>query len=139
MILDKESTFSQEQVVTASAVSTNIIDQGGPSDVGVSEPTFLCITVTEAALAAGAATVEIQLQCDDNAAFSSPKMVMSTGAMPKATLAAGYQTFIPMPIGLDERFLRANFVVAAGPLTAGKFSLNVVHRIQKVKAYADAI
>ncbi len=138
MIIDKQNSLSEEQAVTASAASTNYIDLGAARDLGLSKMD-LAITVTEAVTAAGAATVTFQLQCDDNSSFSSAKTVIQTDAIPKATMVAGYQFFLNIPVGLDERYVRLYYSVATGPLTAGKFSAAIVHGIQKNKAYPDAI
>ncbi len=139
MILSKQDTVSTAQAVTASARSTDYIDLGSARDIGVSCDQQLLITVDEAATAAGAATVTFQLQCDDNTGFSSAKTVIQTDAIPKASLVVGYQLFLPLPIGLDERYVSVYYSVATGPLTAGKFSAALVHGVQKNKAYPDAI
>lgn len=139
MIIDKHNTFGLEQAVTTSAGSTDYIDLGAAREPGMSGPSYICVTVTESAAAAGAATVDIALQSDDNTSFSSATTLFSTGAVGKATLAAGYQLFIPIPPGTPERYLRMYYTVATGPLTAGKFSASVVHGIQKNRAYADAL
>lgn len=139
MLIDKKLTFCTEQAVTVSATSTDVIDMGSAGDVGLSSGLHLMINVDETVTAAGAATVNFQVQCDSDSAFGSPKTVVQTDAVPKATLVAGYQLFIPLPVGLDERYLGVKFLVSTGPLTAGKFTAAIVHGIQKNVAYADAL
>lgn len=139
MITDKQNTLATEQAVTAAAGSTDYLDLGVAREPGIGGDLFVAITCTEAATAAGAATVQFQLQCDDNSSFSSAKTVVQTDAIPKATLVAGYQIFLPIPPGLDERYVRLYFNVATGPLTAGKFSAHIVQGAQKNKAYPNAI
>ncbi|MBA3755524.1 MAG: hypothetical protein H0X02_04560 [Nitrosomonas sp.] len=80
-----------------------------------------------------------QLQCDDNAAFSSAKTPVATAAIPKATLVAGYQVILPIPPGLDERYVRLYYDVAVANLSAGTFTAQVVSGIQSSKSYADAL
>lgn len=138
MYVDKELEFSLEQAVTASAASTNHVKKP-KGDSGVSEQKYIAVTVKEAATAAGAATVAISLEVDDNAAFSSPKTVYSTAAIGKATLVLGYQIFIPIPLGADEEYMRLYYTVATGPLTAGKFTAAVVDQPQLDKIYPDAL
>lgn len=57
MILDKETLFSLDQAVTASATATSIIDltpvKGDFRDIGIGEPLQLFAQVTEQATAAG--------------------------------------------------------------------------------------
>lgn len=139
MILDKHLQVSDAQAVTASAASTDYIDKKAAGDVGMGKPLHMMITVDEAAQAAGAATVTFQIQCDDNSGFSSPKTVFQSGAIAKADLVPGYQLFMPMPIGLDEQFIRVYYSVGTGPLTAGKFTAHVVEGVQKSVAYPDAL
>lgn len=139
MILDKHNSVSIEQAVTAAAGSTDYIDLGTPRDIGLSEPLAMAITCTETTASAGASTVQFQLQCDDNPSFSSPKTVVETAAIPKATLVAGYQLFLPLPVGLNERYVRLYYNVATADLTAGKFSAQITQGIQKNVSYSDAL
>lgn len=124
MIIDKLLQVSNKQAVTASAASTDVIDFGQANpDIGMAGWTEMVITVDEAAAAVGSATVAISVQDSaDNSTFAD---VAVTAAIPKATLALGYQHVIPMPTKL-RRYCRAYYTVATGPLTAGKFSAQVV-------------
>lgn len=131
MILDNQTLFSDRQAITATAVSTNVIDLG-PIDVGVrrdigpGKPIPVVVQVTADMAAAGAATLSVALQVDDNSGFASPKTVMTVGPVAVASLKAGYQ--IPLdyiPRGTDERYLRLNYVVATGPMTAGTITAGV--------------
>ena len=128
MYIDKNLQVSNEQAVTATAASTDVIDFGQVTpDVGMSD-TSMVITVDETATAAGAATVTFAVQDSaDNATFAD--VAVST-AIGKATLVAGYQHVIPMPTKL-RRYCRVNYTVATGPLTAGKFSAQVVAGFQQ--------
>ncbi|NTZ90462.1 Bbp16 family capsid cement protein [Agrobacterium tumefaciens] len=138
MIFDAQNLFSDAQVITASAPSTNVIDFGASGkpvgaaanirkDLGRGSKVSLRVQMIEAALAAGAATLTVELQTDDNEAFSSPKTVWTSGAIGKASLVAGYVFPIDyLPRGTDERYARLNYTVATGPLTAGKITAGVV-------------
>ncbi len=129
MLIDKFLQVSSEQAVTASAASTDVIDFGQVNpDVGMDGVSKLVITVDESATAAGAATVTFSLQ--DSADNSSFADVAVTVAIGKATLVAGYQHVIPMPTKL-RRYCRVYYTVATGPLTAGKFSAQIVPGIQQ--------
>lgn len=139
MIIDKLNTFGTDQAVTAAAASTDYIDLGSARDIGMSHPLHVAVTCTTTTTSAGAATVQFQLQCDDNTSFSSAKTVIQTDAIPKATLVAGYQIYLPIPPGLDERYFRLYYNVGTADLTAGKFSAHVVEGIQKNTHYPDAI
>lgn len=140
MYIDKQNVLGTAQAVTASAASTDYLDIGAASDLGVVGGMHLMVTCTESATAAGAATMSIAIQCDDNSSFSSAKTVAITDVIGKASLVASMEPiFIPLPIGLDERYIRAYYTVATGPLTAGKFSAVIVAGVQKNKSYPDAL
>lgn len=125
MILDKQNIMSEAQAITATAVSTNVIDLGATgTDQG--EPVNLLLQVNEAFTAAGAGTLTITLETDDNESFSSATVLLSTGAIPKATLALGYQAAISFLPANVERYIRLNYTVATGPMTAGKITAAIV-------------
>ena len=129
MFIDKNLQVSDAQAVTASAASTDVIDFGQTSpDVGVDDRSSMVITTDESATAAGAATVTFSVQ--DSADNSTFVDVAVSAAIGKATLAAGYQHVIPMPTKL-RRYCRVYYTVGTGPLTAGKFSAQVVTGVQQ--------
>ena len=140
-LLDKSLEFANGQAVTASADATNDIDLGpiaagnAARDIGAGEDLYLNIYTTEAATAAGAATVNFVLKTDDNSAFSSATTLYDSGAIGKATLALGYVIQVPIPRGC-EKFLRLSYVVATGPLTAGKFRAYITNSAQDSRTYA---
>jgi len=137
MMYDKLNAFGTDQAVTATAASTDIVDLGAARDMGNGEPLELVILVTETVTAAGAATVTFTLETDDNAGFSSTFVLASSGAMAKAVLTAGTEV-LRVKVPLDaERYLRTNYTVATGPLTAGKFTAFLAHDRQASRAYAS--
>ncbi|ABY97655.1 hypothetical protein HMH05_25935 [Pseudomonas sp. SbB1] len=143
MITDKLNMFSglAGQAVTASAASTDVIDLGPLThgntrrDIGAGEPLFLVVCVLLAAAAAGAATVNFQLQTsDDNATWVT---LYDSGAKALADLAVGKQ---PVAVGLPRgvrRYLRLNYSVGTGPLTAGTFWAGLVKDVQDTATYAS--
>lgn len=138
MILSSQSILSDDQAITATAASTNIIDltaTGTPvkgaaaltRDIGKGTPIPILIQATEAFTAAGAATLTIDLEVDDNSSFSSATTVWTSGAIGKATLVQGYEALIDyLPKGVDEQYMRLNYTVATGPMTAGKITAGIV-------------
>ena len=136
MYIDKLLQVSNEQAVTSTAASTDVIDFGQTNpNVGMDDQSKMVITVDEAATASGSATVTFAVQ--DSADNSSFADVAVTAAIGKATLVAGYQLVIPMPTKL-RRYCRVNYTVATGPLTAGKFSAQVVTGIQQNTPMPDS-
>ncbi|MDZ7789731.1 MAG: hypothetical protein U5L08_04405 [Xanthomonadales bacterium] len=130
MIIDKALQVSDKQAVTATAASTDVVDfgQANPNLGNGAQPTYMVVTVDEAATATGDATVQFAVQ--DSADDSTFDDVALTKAIGKADLAAGEQIVIPMPVGL-RRYARLNYTVATGPLTAGKFSAQIVTGVQQ--------
>lgn len=109
--VDAQNLYSDAQALVASGVSTNLIDHGQDRNLGIGEPLVIVLTVDVAA--AGGGTLTVQLQTDDNAAFSSPANVTATQALAAAALTAGAQIIIPVPPDLlTERFTRLNYVMA---------------------------
>ena len=125
-LLDKNLLLSNAQAVTSSAASTDTIDLGAARDIGPGEQLFLDVFVPEGVTASGSATVAISLEADDNDSFSSAVTVFSSGAIGKAALSQGTVLSFPIPRG-TERYLRAYYTVATGPLTAGKFTAGISH------------
>jgi len=136
MIIDKALQVSDKQAVTATAASNDNIDFGQANpNTGLTDHANMVINVAETALAAGAATVTFSVQDSaDNSTFAD---VAATAAIGKAALVAGAQFVIPMPTR-HRRYVRVNYTVGAGPLTAGKFSAQVVAGIQQNTAYPDS-
>jgi hypothetical protein len=128
MIIDKALQMSNEQAVTTTAASTDVIDFGQTNpNVGKDDISKLVLNVSETVTADGAATVTFAIQDSaDNSTFAS---VVTTAAYGKAALAAGTQIVIPMPHKL-RRYCRVYYTVATGPLTAGKFTASITTGVQ---------
>lgn len=130
-ILSNQNLFSDRQAITATAASTNTIDLGPIDagmrrDIGPGKPIPVLLQVVEDFAAAGAATLTVALQVDDNTAFSSPKTVATLSAIALADLKAGKQLPLDfIPRGTNERYMRLNFTVATGPMTAGRITAGI--------------
>lgn len=128
-ITDALLQFSNAQVVTASAVSTNTVDLSQARDLGPGEELHVSVSVDLAVTAAGAATVTFQLITSAAANLSSPTVIMQTDAIGKAALIAGTKIDLAIPhqttvqgTALGQRYLGVNYLVATGPLTQGTFT-----------------
>lgn len=127
MILDKLLMFSEAQAVTNTAASTDVIDlgpiDGTRRDIGVGYPLELFVNVNTTAAAAGAATVNIALQTSpDNSSWTT---LATSGDLALSALTAGKRVFSQkMPQGV-QRYLRMNYTVGTGPLTAGAFTAGI--------------
>lgn len=136
MIMDGQLEFSNSQAVTASAASTNFINTeivAGLIGPGMGELEVV-VQVDTAVTASGGATVTFSLQTDDNSSFSSASTLLTTAAIGKATLVAGYEVAIwRVPVANVEQYLRVYYTVATGPLTGGAFSAYIVREAQTAK------
>lgn len=153
MIIDNELLFADgtwAPTATGDNVSTNVWDSGPlggvPNantgrDFGQGENVWMVITVKTAVTSAGAATVDFRLRTDSAASLvSSPVDLIATGAIPKATLVAGYQTRLKFPsIQLQnyKRYLGCNANIGTAVLTAGAFHVAITKDIQGNTKYAS--
>ena len=124
MILDKESLFSDDQAITATAASTNVVDLGVSRDIGKGIPVPVLIQVTADFATLTSLTAEIQTSDDE--AFSSSDTLATSGAIAAADLVAGYQFPVQyMPIN-TKRYVRVNYTVAGTAPTAGTVTAGIV-------------
>ncbi|HXF44853.1 MAG TPA: hypothetical protein VNK91_01925 [Burkholderiaceae bacterium] len=109
-ILDSQNLYSDAQALTATAVSTNVIDHGATERrLGSGEPMGVLITV-DVALAGTTPTFQVTLQSDSADTFPSPATVAQTETF--STLAAGAQIVLPVPPRkATERFTRLNYTL----------------------------
>lgn len=134
MILDYENLFANDQAITATAVSENIIDRGSDKDSGPGEPLELLVQVTEDF--ATLTSLQVEVQTDDNSAFSSARTVTLSEDIAAADLVAGKQFPIrALPHSL-ERYVRLRFVVTGTNATAGKVVAGIVFDKQQGVGHA---
>lgn len=141
MIFDAQTKFSAAQAVTATAVSTNVIDLGAAGipyggsvaltrDFGVTDKIPLAIQVV--ANFATLTSLTVSVETDDNEAFSSATTVATTPAIPVAQLVAGYQfTIDDIPFRTRERYVRLRYTVGGSNATAGAITAGVVTALQR--------
>ena len=139
MIFDSQNLFSEDQAVTSSAASTNVIDLGatgtpshGPSggatalerDLGKGCKIPVRIQVTEDFATLTSLQVSVQVDTVEN--FASPTTVAQTAAIAAASLVAGYVFNIDtVPLGADQRYMRLYYTVAGAAATAGTIMAGV--------------
>ena len=131
MIIDKHNHFNYpKQTVAATTASTDSIDLKG-AGAAYGQANFLVSRVATSFLASGAATLNIQLQTSDNEAFTSPVVVYDSGPISKNKLTEN--TFVQKTSlsGLKfKRYIRVNYIVANGPMTAGAIETFVTPDIE---------
>lgn len=143
MILDAFNEFSDAQAVTATAISTNVIDLYSDNtlrDIGTGEEVYLVFSIPTTFTAAGAATLTAALVSDStaNLATSPTTHVTLLNAVPVASLVAGTQYSVRLPAGDYERYLGVQYTVATGPMTAGAIDAFLSKDVQRWRSYANA-
>ena len=117
MTFGYKNLFSDDQAVTATAASTDVIrfEEGG-GNVGDGQNLRVYAQVTEDF--ATCTSLQVQLQSSpDNSAWTT---VLSGAAVPVASLKAGEVLLdVTVPKGMAE-YHRLNYVVAGTAATAGK-------------------
>lgn len=137
MIVDNTLVFSDGQAITADAGSTNVIDIGAAGtafghaaavsrDIGKGTEIPVHVSVTETFT--NLTSINIKVQTDDNAGFSSAKTVAQSGEILLAALVAGYKFTFPaeLPEGTDERYLRLYYDITGTAPDAGKIFAGIV-------------
>lgn len=151
MILDELTELADAQSVVGTAgtaILTDVIDlnaaQLSPTlrDEGDGTPIFLVIQVDTTILASGgAANVTFALTSDSTADLAtSPTTHYSSGAIPKATLVAGYQIVTALPRGKTyERYLGLKVTPDTNNTTAGKINAFLTLNPATINTYDDAV
>jgi hypothetical protein len=127
-ILSLEELYSNQQAITATAASTNVIDHGAPGtwvhgaaaivdDKGVS-CLPLAIQVTEDFNTLTSLTIDFEV--DDAEGFGTAVTLYSEVIL-LADLVAGKKTAVRyVPFNHDKRYSRVNYTVTGTPPTLGK-------------------
>lgn len=147
MYLDKQAEFSDSQAVTATAISTNVMDlvsnESGKNlvrDIGTGQDVYLVVVTAVAATDTGSdATLAVTLESDSAAGLATAPVVhFSTGALAFATFspAGTVLAAVKLPRGEYKRYLGVRYTVAAGPLTAGQFDAFLTTDVDAWRAYA---
>lgn len=136
MLFDRQNLFSNAQAVTATAVSTDVIDFGprqtpmhaaNPITRDVGKGRLIDLYAQVVANFATLTSLTVEVQVDDNEAFSSPRVIAVTPAIPVAQLIAGYRFPLRhVPLGADERYMRLRYVVGGSNATAGAITAGFV-------------
>jgi hypothetical protein len=131
MILDRQTLFSDRQLVTATAGSVDQIDlsprgSGVIRDIGAGVALPLYVQVVESFNNLTSLTISVQL--DEDIAFGSPTTVAVSPAIPLAQLVPGFsfpQLVDNVPRGANERYMRLLYTVAGTAPTTGRITAGI--------------
>lgn len=108
---------------TDETVSTNVIDLNDADfDPGEGRPAYLHIQVEEAVTHASALTVTFKFYSDDTTTVTDGTAHITSPAIAKADLVAGYELVYPLPLDL-ERYVGVTHTCSATTATAGIFNM----------------
>lgn len=136
MILSAQELLSDDQAVTATAISTNVIDlgvRGTPyrakaalnGDKGKGNPIPFLVQITEAFTHATTSAMTVTLETSAASALTS-STVLATEVIAFADLVAGKQMFLQaLPNGVTGRYLGVRYTSASGNWTGGKVTAGV--------------
>lgn len=149
MIIDGLLQFDPAlSAITVTRASTNVIDLLAQRDIGGGDapPMFCAVYVSAAFTAAGAGTLVVQAQGSfDNATYYTyleSRAFSIAELTPIGKMFAFAWPSVPVPLpgstgisGALPRYLRLNYVVATGPMTAGSVSAQLVLDVQNQRQY----
>jgi hypothetical protein len=138
-VLDRQILFSNEQAITASAASTDVIDLGtGSRDIGSGEVSTVLVQVVTSFDALTTLSVALQTASTEN--FASP-IQLTAASLPLASLVAGAKFSITAVPEGTLRYLRLYYTVTGSAPSVGKITAGVavdgVH--QDTVVYADSL
>lgn len=147
MITDRLNTFALATALNTGAAGTylvgDVIDLGTARDIGQGNPIYLVVQVDTTATSGGAATLQIKLASDAQAAIatdgSATEHVVSP-AIAVASLTAGKRILvvaIPYEGNVYERYLGILQVTGTAAFTAGKIDAFLTQTPSVWKAMAD--
>lgn len=134
MIFSAQQLFSDDQAITATAVSTNVIDLGAPQtaygakaafhqDIGKGNPVPILVQVTEDFATLTSLTITIEVSAAANLSSST---VLSSQTIAVADLKKGKQIAAQvLPNGADQRYLGVRYTVTGSNATTGKVTAGI--------------
>mgnify|MGYP001597728774 CR=1 FL=1 len=141
MYVDAQLLFSDAQAVTATAVSTNVVDLRAVRDMGLGEPLYIVCIVDVAFTDGGSdTTIAVSLETDSDEAFGSATVQGTMTTFAALTAAGATQMIFPIPPSwMNERYARLRYTTANGNLTTGSFTAFIAIGVQKATKYPDDI
>jgi len=128
MFIDSQNQFSDAQALTATAVSTNVIDLGSDRNLGIGEPMAVVYTIDVAL--DGTTGDETYVATVQSGSTATPTTVIATTTMTRGDAAGTkYVAFLPADTTVG-RYLRLNYTLGGttptGTITAELMPANMI-------------
>lgn len=143
MMFDQQNQFSAAQALTATAVSTNVVDLGADRDIGKGEP--LCVvlaTIVAADFTTGDETYQIDIQSGSTVTptvVKARRIPVVTASNATSDLGLGKFIVIPLPHDMD-RYIRLNYTLGGTtPTWTVTAFLAPMSMVQSDSQYADGL
>lgn len=132
MILSAQQLFSDDQAITATAISTNVIDLGAADtpyggkaalkqDIGKGTPVPILVEVTEAFNTLTSLTIALEV-----GATTALGTVIYSEVVTLANLIVGKQTLMQyLPNGVNARYVGMRYTVTGTNPTLGKITAGI--------------
>jgi hypothetical protein len=133
MIIDANLVLSNNQAVTATAASTNVIDLGTPGtpfgapvpveqDIGKGNRIAIAVNVTQAFNNLTSLAIALQVSADN-----STWVEVATHTYLLAALGVGQLDFpAQLPVGTNKRYMQLNYTVVGTAPTTGQIFAAIV-------------
>ena len=137
MIIDSRLQVSDQQALTATAASTNVIDLGSQRLIGPGDPLWWVI-VARIGLGGTSPTLVPSVETDDNSGFSSAATLVTYPQLAAAGFVTGTRIVIPMTF-TNEQYLRLKYTLGGTTPTATVDAFLTNQDPASWSAFADAI
>lgn len=148
MILDERTEFcdaTSAVLAIGNAIIGDVIDLKSPTTapntlVDIESSDLYLVIQVDTTFVGATSTTTFELASDSTANLATSKTThYSTGAIPVATLVAGYTIAVHLPAGNYERYLGLWETVATANVTAGKINAFLTRNPALFRAYADNV
>lgn len=148
MILDERTEFcdaTSAVLAIGNAIIGDVIDLKSPTTapntlVDIESSDLYLVIQVDTTFVGATSTTTFELASDSTANLATSKTVhYSTGAIPVATLVAGYTIAVHLPAGNYERYLGLWETVATANVTVGKINAFLTRNPALFRAYADNV